>query len=112
MIVGDVMGRGVLAATTMIRVRAGLRGLITVDPWPGHLLAFADELLVRDAPDQFVTAVAALLDPVSGELHLCVAGPRARDRRAPRRPHRDPRHRHRHPARDRPRRHPRHRDVA
>ncbi len=74
MIVGDVMGRGVLAATTMIRVRAGLRGLITVDPWPGHLLAFADELLVRDAPEQFVTAVAALLDPASGELHLCVAG--------------------------------------
>jgi serine phosphatase RsbU (regulator of sigma subunit) len=74
MIVGDVMGRGVRAATTMIRVRAGLRGLITVDPWPGHLLAFADELLVRDAPDQFVTAVAALLDPESGELHLCVAG--------------------------------------
>ncbi len=74
MIVGDVMGRGVIAATTMIRVRAGLRGLITVDPWPGHLLACADELLVRDAPDQFVTAVAALLDPDSGELHLCVAG--------------------------------------
>ena len=63
MVVGDVMGRGVLAATTMIRVRAGLRGLITVDPSPGHLLAFADELLVRDAPEQFVTAIAALLDP-------------------------------------------------
>jgi PAS domain S-box-containing protein len=74
MVVGDVMGRGVRAATTMIRVRAGLRGLITVDPAPGHLLAFADELLVRDAPDQFVTAVAALLDPVDGSLQLCVAG--------------------------------------
>jgi serine phosphatase RsbU (regulator of sigma subunit) len=74
MVVGDVMGRGVRAATTMIRVRAGLRGLITVDPSPGHLLAFADELLVRDAPDQFVTAVAALLDPASGDLELCVAG--------------------------------------
>ncbi len=74
MIVGDVMGRGVRAATTMIRVRAGLRGLITVDPWPGNLLAFADELLVRDAPDQFVTAVAALFEPVTGDLHLCVAG--------------------------------------
>jgi PAS domain S-box-containing protein len=74
MVVGDVMGRGVRAATTMIRVRAGLRGLITVDPWPGHLLTFADELLIRDAPDQFVTAVAALLDPGSGDLQLCVAG--------------------------------------
>ena len=74
MIVGDVMGRGVHAATTMIRVRAGLRGLITVDSIPGHLMEFADELLVRDAPDQFVTAVAALLDPGTGELQLCVAG--------------------------------------
>jgi PAS domain S-box-containing protein len=74
MVVGDVMGRGVRAATTMIRVRAGLRGLITVDPSPGHLLAFADELLVRDAPDQFVTAIAALLDPRTGEFQLCVAG--------------------------------------
>ena len=74
MVVGDVMGRGVLAATRMIRVRAGLRGLITVDPSPGHLLAFADELLVRDAPEQFVTAIAALLDPRTGEFQLCVAG--------------------------------------
>lgn len=73
-VVGDVMGRGVRAATTMIRVRAGLRGLITADPAPEHLLAFADDLLARDAPDQLVTAAAALLDPRSGELRLCLAG--------------------------------------
>lgn len=73
-VVGDVMGRGVRAATTMIRVRAGLRGLITADPAPDNLLAFADDLLARDAPDQFVTAAAALLDPVAGQLQLCLAG--------------------------------------
>ena len=73
-VVGDVMGRGVRAATTMIRVRAALRGMITVDPSPEHLLAFADELLARDAPDQFVTAAAALLDPTTGRLRLCLAG--------------------------------------
>lgn len=73
-VVGDVMGRGVRAATTMIRVRAGLRGLITADPAPESLLAFADDLLARDAPDQLVTAAAALLDPRSGELRLCLAG--------------------------------------
>lgn len=73
-VVGDVMGRGVRAATTMIRVRAGLRGLITADPDPEHLLSFADGLLERDAPDQFVTAAAALLDPVAGTLRLCLAG--------------------------------------
>ena len=110
MVVGDVMGRGVLAATTMIRVRAGLRGLITVDPSPAHLLAFADELLVRDAPEQFVTAVAALLDPRERRVPAVRRRTRAGDHRAPRRPHGDPRRRHRHPARHRPRRHPDHRD--
>ncbi len=73
-VVGDVMGRGVRAATTMIRVRAGLRGLITADPDPVNLLAFADDLLARDAPDQFVTAAAALIDPAAGQLRLCLAG--------------------------------------
>lgn len=73
-VVGDVMGRGVRAATTMVRVRAALRGLITVDPSPESLLSFADDVLERDAPDQFVTAVAALLDPLTRQLRLCLAG--------------------------------------
>ena len=37
-VVGDVMGRGVRAATTMIRVRAGIRGLLTVDSSPDVVL--------------------------------------------------------------------------
>ena len=74
LVVGDVMGRGVRAATTMVRVRAGLRGLITADPDPARLLAFTDDLLFRDAPDQFVTAATALLDPDARELRLCLAG--------------------------------------
>jgi PAS domain S-box-containing protein len=74
LVVGDVMGRGVRAATTMIRVRAGIRGLLTVDPSPQALLTAADEMLARDAPDQFVTAVAVLANPVTGDLTLCNAG--------------------------------------
>jgi len=73
-VVGDVMGRGVGAATTMIRVRAGIRGLLTVDPSPKAVLAAADEMMNRDAPDQFVTAAAALVDPATGFLTLCNAG--------------------------------------
>jgi PAS domain S-box-containing protein len=73
-VVGDVMGRGVRAATTMVRVRAALRGLIAVDPTPELLLAFADDVLERDAPDQFVTAAAALIDPVAHTLRLSLAG--------------------------------------
>ena len=74
LVVGDVMGRGVRAATTMIRVRAGIRGLLTVDPAPQAVLTAADEMMNRDAPDQFVTAAAVLVDPTSGILTLCNAG--------------------------------------
>ena len=74
LVVGDVMGRGVRAATTMIRVRAGIRGLLTVDPAPQAVLTAADEMMTRDAPDQFVTAAAVLVDPETGTLTLCNAG--------------------------------------
>jgi PAS domain S-box-containing protein len=74
LVVGDVMGRGVSAATTMIRVRAGIRGLLTVDPEPAAVLTAADEMVARDAPEQFVTAAAVLVDPVTGEMSLCNAG--------------------------------------
>lgn len=74
LVVGDVMGRGVHAATTMIRVRAGIRGLVTVDPEPGVVMTRADRLVVRDAEDQFVTAMTLLLDPTSRRVRLCNAG--------------------------------------
>lgn len=74
LVVGDVMGRGVSAATTMIRVRAGIRGLLTVNPGPDAVLTAADEMVARDAPEQFVTAAALLVDPVTGEMSLCNAG--------------------------------------
>lgn len=74
LVVGDVMGRGVLAATTMIRIRAAIRGFITVDPTPEVVLAATDRLLERDAPDQFVTVMCAIIDPRRGRLSLCCAG--------------------------------------
>ncbi len=74
LVVGDVMGRGVRAATTMIHVRAGIRGLLTVEPDPAALLEAADQLMARDAPEQFVTAAAVLIDPDAGTLGVCNAG--------------------------------------
>lgn len=74
LVVGDVMGRGVRAATTMIRVRAGIRGLLTVDPAPEAVLSAADEMMTRDAPDQFVTAAAVLVSPATRTLRLSNAG--------------------------------------
>lgn len=74
LVVGDVMGRGVSAATTMIRVRAGIRGLLTANPDPAAVLTAANEMVARDAPDQFVTATALLVDPATGEMTLSNAG--------------------------------------
>ena len=74
LVVGDVMGRGVRAATSMIQVRAGIRGLLTVEPDPASLLEAADALMARDAPEQFVTASAVLIDPDAGTLTVCNAG--------------------------------------
>ena len=68
------MGRGVAAATTMIRIRGGIRGLLTVDPTPDVVLEAADRMLNRDAPEQFVTAMCVLVDPASDQLFLSNAG--------------------------------------
>lgn len=73
-IIGDVMGRGVRAATTMIRVRAGLRALLSEAAAPDLLLAQADDLVLRDAPDQFVTAAVAAIRPDVGRVRVCSAG--------------------------------------
>ncbi|MEP9364745.1 SpoIIE family protein phosphatase [Nocardioides sp. CN2-186] len=74
LVVGDVMGRGVRAATTMIHVRSALRGLLTVETAPDKLLTAADQMMARDAPDQFVTAAALHIEPDSGTLELSNAG--------------------------------------
>lgn len=74
LVIGDVMGRGVRAATTMIHVRAGLRGLLTVQPSPAALLETADRLTARDAPEQFVTAAAVLVDAEAGTVEISNAG--------------------------------------
>ena len=88
LVVGDVMGRGVSAATTMIRVRAGIRGLLTVDPGPPAVLTAADEMVARDAPDQFVTAAAVLVDPTTGRDLPVQRRSRPARRGPPGRPHR------------------------
>ena len=68
------MGRGVRAATTMIHVRAGIRGLLTVESSPAALLEAADQMMTRDAPDEFVTAAALHIDPETATLELSNAG--------------------------------------
>lgn len=73
-VVGDVMGRGVQAATTMASTSAALRALAHVDPDPGVLVQRLDTYAARHAEEQFITLFCGLLDPRTGLLRSVLAG--------------------------------------
>jgi serine phosphatase RsbU (regulator of sigma subunit) len=71
LVVGDATGKGVPAALVMTGVCAFLGGVATASgsSSPGEVLARVNEaLLVRIAPNMFVTCFYAILDPKSGHL--------------------------------------------
>ena len=94
--IGDVVGRGVAAATVMGQVRAGLRGAALSNPDPNAVFTALDELVrsldvsrpavavygqssphagaVGFGGELFVTALIGILDPATGELLLASAG--------------------------------------
>ena len=67
LVVGDVMGKGVHAATRMSQIRNAVRVLAAVDPEPAVVAAGLDLLAGELAEDQIVTLVYLLLDPATGE---------------------------------------------
>ncbi|MHC5028166.1 MAG: PP2C family protein-serine/threonine phosphatase, partial [Planctomycetota bacterium] len=74
-ILGDVTGHGTSAALTTAMVKTAFRRSAGRVDTPGELL----DLMNRDlgeaiAPGRFVTAIAALLSPVSGAVALASAG--------------------------------------
>jgi PAS domain S-box-containing protein len=73
-IVGDVMGRGLAAATLMGQLRAGVRAYAVQDQPPAQVLTSADELVRGLADDVLVTCVYAVLDARDGSLTLANAG--------------------------------------
>ena len=66
LVVGDVMGKGVHAATRMAQIRNAVRVLAAVDPEPAVVAAGLDLLAAELAEDQIVTLVYLLLDPATG----------------------------------------------
>ena len=96
LVIGDVVGRGVAAATVMGQIRAAARGAAISDPEPESVLSSLDELVAGldalwpasinpGAGDQgvigrgfggelFVTMLYGLLDTHTGELTLASAG--------------------------------------
>jgi PAS domain S-box-containing protein len=73
--VGDVMGKGVLAAAGMGRVRNALRALALNDPRPAAVLAGLDRLFsATEDEEQFTTVAYAVIDPETGVGVLSNAG--------------------------------------
>ncbi len=73
-VVGDVEGKGVRAAGLAETVRSAIRALALVDASPAFILGKANDLLLREGADQFVTAQLIVLDPATGEAVHASAG--------------------------------------
>jgi len=74
MFVGDVMGRGVAAASVMAQMRSAIRALVAVDPDPNAVLAGMDRVFEALHVEQLVTMVYAVADPSLDQLQVINAG--------------------------------------
>ncbi len=74
LVVGDVMGKGVPAATLMGQLRSAVRTLAAVDPDPAAILSGLDQLATGFAPDDIVTLVIVALDVQAGTVVIANAG--------------------------------------
>lgn len=72
-VLGDVMGRGVRAASVMGQVRNALRGFAAQDPSPAHVLQGLDRLFAAFPAEELVTLVYGLVH-ADGTLEYASAG--------------------------------------
>lgn len=74
LVVGDVMGRGVAAAAVMVQVMAAVRASARWGLSPAELMESVDPVVRDIAPDQIVTCVYAVYDPLGSVLRFANAG--------------------------------------
>lgn len=72
--VGDVMGRGVAAASAMAQMRSALRTLIALDADPVSVMTGLDRLFEQYDLNRLVTVAYAVLDPDRHQVHVVNAG--------------------------------------
>ncbi|MFI6950291.1 SpoIIE family protein phosphatase [Streptomyces sp. NPDC050422] len=73
LVVGDVMGSGINAATTMGRLRTATQTLSRLGLQPAEVLGHLDEI-TADLDPAFATCVYAVYDPATGECRVSTAG--------------------------------------
>ena len=72
-LIGDVMGRGLEAATVMGQLRSAANALARTGMPPQQLMHALD-LFARDIPDQLTTCCYLVIDPDAGQVTACSAG--------------------------------------
>jgi serine phosphatase RsbU (regulator of sigma subunit) len=74
-VVGDVCGKGLRAATRMAAVRHTLRAYAVLDPDPGEWLTLVNESLASEAESmEFVTVALVVVDQIKRSLKYVLAG--------------------------------------
>lgn len=73
-VIGDVAGRGVLAASVMGQLRIAVRAYALEGSGPAEILDGVNSLVPRLELASMVTTVCAALDPATGELRIASAG--------------------------------------
>jgi PAS domain S-box-containing protein len=73
-VVGDVVGRGVRAASAMGQLRSAVRALAGAGLEPAAVLSHLDTFVAQAADARYATLVYAEVDPTSGEALLAAAG--------------------------------------
>jgi PAS domain S-box-containing protein len=74
LVVGDVMGRGVQAASQMAAIRASIRAFISLDPDPAVVVSNLDRMFASFDTSQFVTLAYLVADPSRDEVSMVNAG--------------------------------------
>jgi PAS domain S-box-containing protein len=73
-LIGDVAGKGIVAAGMTETVRSMVRAFASIDPMPAFVLRKTNELLLREPSEVFTTALVAVIDPDSGRVAFGSAG--------------------------------------
>ena len=74
LLVGDVVGKGLVAAATMGRLRAAIRALAQVDPTPSVVLRRLDEMESEDGSELVATVLYLVVDGTTGRADIGRAG--------------------------------------
>ncbi|HET9718566.1 MAG TPA: SpoIIE family protein phosphatase [Solirubrobacteraceae bacterium] len=74
LVIGDVAGRGIRAASVMGQLRAAVRAYSQLDLPPAEMLELLDNMVCQLTPGQLATCIYGVYDPVGREFRFANAG--------------------------------------